>query len=198
MWLLASHKEDKEASSPLKLSPIWNSNYVRFSRHGILTGSAFRDKSPQEKLDFYKMIMSEPEFRLHGFVLNAADFVTCKLQKTFYDLTAVNLHDRHAYSKMAILAKQRYGLDLVDGCLPNCTVGQSLDVVKVICSLGDFVTDFNYCLNQQVFIEKLSPNRSLRVLTSEHMADSMRTHGLGVLNTSVNITYQVLLPTKRR
>ncbi|KHJ81569.1 hypothetical protein OESDEN_18744 [Oesophagostomum dentatum] len=54
---------------------------------------------------------------------------------------------------MAILAKQRYGLDLVDGSLPNCTVGQSLDVVKVICSLGDFVTDFNYCLNQQVLLQ---------------------------------------------
>lgn len=43
----------------------------------------------------------------------------------------------------------------------------------------------------QLFIEKTSPNRSLRVLTAEHMADSMRTHGLGVLNTSVNVTYQV-------
>lgn len=45
----------------------------------------------------------------------------------------------------------------------------------------------------QVFIEKMSPNRTLRVLTAEHMADSMRTHGLGVLNTSVNVTYQVAL-----
>ncbi|EYB94367.1 hypothetical protein Y032_0172g352 [Ancylostoma ceylanicum] len=151
-----------------------------------------RDKSPQENLDFYKKIMSEPEIRLYGLVLDAKDFVSCNLQKTFYDLTAVTLHDRHAYSKMAMLAKQRYGLDLIDGMLPNCCIGQSLDVVKVMRSLGEFVSDFNYCLNQQLFIEKTSPNRSLRVLTAEHMADSMRTHGLGVLNTSVNVTYQFL------
>ncbi|PIO54176.1 hypothetical protein TELCIR_24467, partial [Teladorsagia circumcincta] len=91
---------------------------------------------------------------------------------------------------MATLAEQRYGLSLIDGMLPNCSIGQSLDVVKVMRSLGEFVTNFNYCLNQQLFIEKMSLNRTLRVLTAEHMADSMRTHGLGVLNTSVNITYQ--------
>ncbi|KAK6734492.1 hypothetical protein RB195_017965 [Necator americanus] len=151
-----------------------------------------RDKSPHEKLDFYKKIMSEPEIRLHGLVFNISDFVTCNLQKLFYDLTAVTLHDRHAYRKMAMLAKQRYGLDLIDGMLPNCSTGQSLDVVEVMRSLAQFVTNFNYCLNQQLFIEKTSPNRSLRVLTAEHMADSLRTHGLGVLNTSVNITYQFL------
>ncbi|KAK5970553.1 WASH complex subunit 7, partial [Trichostrongylus colubriformis] len=151
-----------------------------------------RDKPSEEQLKFYKEILTDPLIRLHGVVLNISEFVSCYLQKTFYDLTAVNLHDRHAYGKMATLAEQRYGLCLIDGMLPNCSIGQSLDVVKVTRSLGEFVTNFNYCLNQQLFIEKLSPNRTLRVLTAEHMADSMRTHGLGVLNTSVNITYQFL------
>ncbi|VDO58985.1 unnamed protein product [Haemonchus placei] len=151
-----------------------------------------RDKPTEEQLEFYKEILTDPEVRLHGEVLNISEFVSCYLQKTFYDLTAVTLHDRHAYSRMATLAEQRYGLSLIDGMLPNCSIGQSLDVVKVMRSLGEFVSNFNYCLNQQLFIEKVSPNRTLRVLTAEHMADSMRTQGLGVLNTSVNITYQLL------
>uniref|UniRef100_A0A7I4Y9C4 WASH-7_N domain-containing protein n=1 Tax=Haemonchus contortus TaxID=6289 RepID=A0A7I4Y9C4_HAECO len=151
-----------------------------------------RDKPTEEQLEFYKEILTDPEVRLHGEVLNISEFVSCYLQKTFYDLTAVTLHDRHAYSRMATLAEQRYGLSLIDGMLPNCSIGQSLDVVKVMRSLGEFVSNFNYCLNQQLFIEKMSPNRTLRVLTAEHMADSMRTQGLGVLNTSVNITYQLL------
>ncbi|VDM53564.1 unnamed protein product [Angiostrongylus costaricensis] len=67
-----------------------------------------------------------------------------------------------------------------------------MDVVQVMRSLKQFVADFNYCLHQEFFIEKTSPNRTLRVLTVDHMADSMRTHGLGVLNTGVNLTYQLL------
>ncbi|WKX96668.1 hypothetical protein Q1695_012812 [Nippostrongylus brasiliensis] len=151
-----------------------------------------RDKPSEEQLQFYKEIMFDPEIRLLGHIINVKEFVSSYLQKMFYDLTAVTLHDRHAYSKMATLAEQRYGVTLVDGMLPNCSTGQSIDVVQVMRSLAQFVANFNYCLNQQFFIEKTSPNRTLRVLTSEHMADSMRTHGLGVLNVSVNTTYQLL------
>ncbi|KAK6016340.1 hypothetical protein OSTOST_18177 [Ostertagia ostertagi] len=79
-----------------------------------------RDIPSREQLEFYKEILIDPEIRLLGVVINISEFVSCYLQKTFYDLTAVTLHDRHAYSKMATLAEQRYGLSLIDGMLPNC------------------------------------------------------------------------------
>ncbi|KJH48244.1 hypothetical protein DICVIV_05656 [Dictyocaulus viviparus] len=164
-----------------------------------------RDKPTKDMLNFCKQILLEPEFRLHDVILNAKEFVSSYLQRIFYELTTVAVHDRQTYSKMSLLAKQsspnqlvnrssetmfRYGLDLIDGALPNCSSGLNLDVVQVMRSLKQFVDDFNYCLHQEFFIEKMSANRTLRVLTVDHMADSMRVHGLGVLNTSVNLTYQ--------
>ncbi|KAJ1356955.1 hypothetical protein KIN20_014945 [Parelaphostrongylus tenuis] len=158
-----------------------------------------RGKPSQEVLDFYKRMLCNPDIRLHGVNLSHPIFKRC-----FYELTALSLHDRHAYAKMSMLAEQRYGLDIIDGALPNYSTGMSMDVVQVMRSLKQFVADFNYCLHQErflhtvsiqlssFFIEKTSPNRTLRVLTADHMADSMRTHGLGVLNTGVNLTYQLL------
>ncbi|KAK6050963.1 hypothetical protein COOONC_11532 [Cooperia oncophora] len=133
-----------------------------------------RDKPSEEQLEFYKEILIDPEIRLHGVVVNISEFVSCYLQKTFYDLTAVTLHDRHAYSKMATLAEQRYGLSLIDGmCLinPNCFHWSELG-----CGKSDAITR--------------GIRRKFQLLSKS--ADSMRTHGLGVLNTSVNITYQFL------
>ncbi|WKX96669.1 hypothetical protein Q1695_012812 [Nippostrongylus brasiliensis] len=113
-----------------------------------------RDKPSEEQLQFYKEIMFDPEIRLLGHIINVKEFVSSYLQKMFYDLTAVTLHDRHAYSKMATLAEQRYGVTLVDGMLPNCSTGQSIDVVQVMRSLAQFVANFNYCLNQQLLRAK--------------------------------------------
>uniref|UniRef100_A0A1I7XQL9 MYND-type domain-containing protein n=1 Tax=Heterorhabditis bacteriophora TaxID=37862 RepID=A0A1I7XQL9_HETBA len=126
-----------------------------------------RDKTPKEKADFYRHILRKPEIRLKDYIINIKDFVTRYLEKTFYNLTAVALHDYHAYSKMAVLAEQRWEL---------------FAVIKY----------YRFKNNSQIFIEKQSPNRSLRVLTADHMANSLQTHGMGVLNTSVNITYQLL------
>ena len=46
--------------------------------------------------------------------------------------------------------------------------------------------------SRQVFVEKRSSSRTLHVLSCEHAANSLRTHGMGVVNTSVNLAYQVL------
>uniref|UniRef100_A0A0K0DCA4 ANK_REP_REGION domain-containing protein n=1 Tax=Angiostrongylus cantonensis TaxID=6313 RepID=A0A0K0DCA4_ANGCA len=126
-----------------------------------------RDKPSQEILDFCKKMMFDPDIRLHGTLLSTRG-------RIFYELTAVTLHDRHAYAKMSMLAKQR----------------------KKEKKMRDFVQYYMMVLSSVIllafFIEKTSPNRTLRMLTVDHMADSMRTHGLGVLNTGVNLTYQLL------
>ncbi|VDM76756.1 unnamed protein product [Strongylus vulgaris] len=107
--------------------------------------------------------MSEPEFRLHGIVLNAAAYYPNF--QLFIEKLSPNRSLRVLTSEHMADSMRTHGLGVLN-------------------------TSVN--VTYQLFIEKLSPNRSLRVLTSEHMADSMRTHGLGVLNTSVNVTYQLL------
>ena len=57
-----------------------------------------------------------------------------------------------------------------------------------------FVARFSYNLNQQNFVEK-RPDRSakhIRTIGIRSIAASLRQHGLGVLNTTVNYTYQFL------
>ncbi|ROT68592.1 putative WASH complex subunit 7-like [Penaeus vannamei] len=49
-----------------------------------------------------------------------------------------------------------------------------------------------YNLNQQFFVEATSNNKHLNTVSINHIANSIRTHGAGIINTTVNFTYQFL------
>uniref|UniRef100_A0A4W5P883 WASH complex subunit 7 central domain-containing protein n=1 Tax=Hucho hucho TaxID=62062 RepID=A0A4W5P883_9TELE len=51
-------------------------------------------------------------------------YVTHYLDKTFYNLTTVALHDWATYSEMRNLATQRYGLMMTEAHLPSQTLEQ--------------------------------------------------------------------------
>lgn len=53
-----------------------------------------------------------------------AAYVTHYLDKTFYNLTTVALHDWATYSEMRNLATQRYGLSMAEAHLPSQTLEQ--------------------------------------------------------------------------
>lgn len=53
-----------------------------------------------------------------------AAYVTHYLDKTFYNLTTVALHDWATYSEMRNLATQRYGLMMTEAHLPSQTLEQ--------------------------------------------------------------------------
>lgn len=57
--------------------------------------------------------------------------MTHYLDKTFYNLTTVALHDWATYSEMRNLATQRYGLTMTEAHLPS----QTLEQVCVVYSL---------------------------------------------------------------
>ena len=44
----------------------------------------------------------------------------------------------------------------------------------------------------QIFVEKASQNKHLNTININHVSNSIRTHGTGVMNTAVNFTYQFL------
>ena len=57
-----------------------------------------------------------------------------------------------------------------------------------------FVARYNYNMNAQIFIER-KPSRGakhLNTINTQSIATSIRTHGLGMLNTTINFTYQFL------
>ena len=55
-----------------------------------------------------------------------------------------------------------------------------------------FVTRYLYNLNNQIFVERQSSNKHLNTINIRHIANSIRTHGIGIMNTTVNFTYQYL------
>ncbi|KAJ8791596.1 hypothetical protein J1605_020318 [Eschrichtius robustus] len=77
-------------------------------------------------------------------------YVTHYLDKTFYNLTTVALHDWATYSEMRNLATQRYGLVMTEAHLPSQTLEQGLDVLEIMRNIHIFVSRYLYNLNNQV------------------------------------------------
>ncbi|CAL1541419.1 unnamed protein product [Lymnaea stagnalis] len=114
------------------------------------------------------------------------------LNKTFYNLTTVALHDWKTYGEMKNMAEQKYGLTLMESHLPSQTLEQGLDVLEIMRNIHVFVAKFLYNLNNQIFVERTSNNKHLNTINIRHIANSIRTHGIGIMNTTVNFTFQFL------
>ncbi|OQS00393.1 hypothetical protein THRCLA_05958, partial [Thraustotheca clavata] len=132
--------------------------------------------------------------RLWGKQLDLRDRVTHYLESTFYNLTTVALHDWKTYGEMRQLANDKYGLQLAENHLPMGSLDQGLDILQIMRNIHIFVARYNYNLNQQFFLERRSDkgSRHLNGISIHSIASSIRTHGMGIMNTTVNFTYQFL------
>jgi WASH complex subunit 7 len=132
--------------------------------------------------------------KLLGLKVDICTEVRHYLDTNFYNLTTVALYDWRTYSEMRALAYEKFGLVLMKNLLPMGSLDQGLDVLQIMRNIHVFVARFTYNLNLQQFIE-FKPDKSsihLNTINIESIAGSIRQHGLGVLNTTVNFTYQFL------
>lgn len=97
------------------------------------------------------------------------------------------------YEEMRNLALQKYELHLTEVHLPGTTLEQGLDVLEIMRNIHVFVQQYCYNLNTQMFIEKTSDSKFYNTINIRHIANSIRTHGTGIMNTTVNFTYQYLV-----
>jgi WASH complex subunit 7 len=107
----------------------------------------------------------------------------------------VALHDWKTYADMKSLAEEKLGLKLMDNYLPMGSLDQGLDILQIMRNIHIFVNRFAYDMTMQQFIE-YRPDRNskhLNVIKIQSIAASIRQHGLGILNTTVNYTYQFLV-----
>ena len=87
-------------------------------------------------------------------------------------------------------------------------------MLEIMRNIHLFVRNYNYNLNQQIFVENsavagrptgeesasvssqstaaMRASKTLNTIGVQMIAASIRTHGIGILNTTVNFTYQVL------
>lgn len=146
-----------------------------------------------EKSRTLRSFLDLPPLRILGLIVNVKNEVTHYLDRNFYDLTTVALHDWRTYSDMRSLAQEKLGLSLMDNFLPMGSLEQGLDVLQIMRNIHIFVSRFTYNMNMQQFIE-FRPDKASKhfnTIKIQSIAASIRQHGLGVLNTTVNFTYQV-------
>ena len=140
-----------------------------------------------------KYLQAKP-IQLFDSTINIKEEVCAYLEKEFYELTVIALHDYKTYAEMRNLALSNFGLDIGDSFLPMGTLDQGLDVLQIMRNIHIFVKKYNYNMNGQFFLER-KPTRGakhLNTINTQSISNSIRTHGLGMLNTTVNFTYQFL------
>lgn len=70
---------------------------------------------------------------------------------------------------------------------------QGLDVLEIMRNIHVFVSKYLYNLNNQIFVERTSNNKHLNTINIRHIANSIRTHGIGIMNTTVSVHKDILL-----
>lgn len=139
-----------------------------------------------------KILLIANNFRILCLYMSVVPSVEHYLSMMYYNLTTVVLSDWKTYGEMRQMARFKFNLSTVQDNLPTQTLEQGLDVLEIMRNIHIFVSKYLYNLNNQIFIEKSSNNKHLNSINIRHIANSIRTHGTGIMNTTVNFTYQFL------
>ncbi|KAM3964160.1 strumpellin and WASH-interacting protein [Aphomia sociella] len=139
-----------------------------------------------------KLLLAVDTFRILSIYMCVVPSIEHYLSTMYYNLTTVVLSDWKTYGEMRQMAKFKFNLNTVQDNLPTQTLEQGLDVLEIMRNIHIFVSKYLYNLNNQIFIEKSSNNKHLNSINIKHIANSIRTHGTGIMNTTVNFTYQFL------
>lgn len=132
------------------------------------------------KNDFNHTFLLNPELFL---ILN--EYVDIKykvenyLDKTFYDLTTIALHNYKTYNDMRNIAKYKFQLNVIENNLPSKTLDNGIDILFLIRNINSFINNYNYNINNQIFIENKSNSKFLNTITISHIANNIRIYGIG-------------------
>jgi len=173
----------KEIITPLQYEV---ENDLRMQCHTYLT-----NQRATARRDLVQFLALKP-LVFAGVSVDIKAIVANYLDITFYNTNTVVLSDWRVYEEMRNLARDKYNLILTETHLPGQTHEQGLDALVIMKQIHEFVSKYDYNLNTQVFIERQSESKVLNTIGIVHIANSIRTHGTGIMNTTVNFTYQFL------
>ena len=150
-------------------------------------------KNPfKRKLLNFSLLFNLGILPLFNRFLSIKNYLEHYLNEVSYTLTSIALHDWKTYETMLNLSRNREKLNFIFSQLPTQRLEQGLDLLELTRNIQSFVTNFNYNLNNQMFIQKPNEDRYLDVLQIQHVSNSIQTHGFGILNTAVNFIYKFL------
>lgn len=119
--------------------------------------------------------------------LSIREHIGIYLSQMFYNLTTVSMLDWRTYGQMRNIARNKFQIQTIEDQLPTQTLEQGLDVLEIMRNIHQFVSKYLYNMNNQIFIEKYSNNKHLNTINIRHIANSLRSHGIGIINTTVII-----------
>ena len=114
--------------------------------------------------------------------------------ETFYNMNVMNMHDMETYEQMRILGNHLFGLNLHDVFLPSQTIEQGkFDILTIIRNIPMFIENYKYNLLSQKFLEVTGDGKIINCISIQQLSDSIKTHGLGILSTTVHVFYKFLV-----
>ena len=156
---------------------------LRFHIHSHLE---VQERNPvQNGVRDLSALVSVRPIRFFDKIIDIKTDVGNYLDRKFYDLTTVALYDWKTYAEMRNLAHEKYGITMKEVHLPGQTLEQGVDVLEIMRNIHIFVARYHYNINNQIFIEKQSESKFLNTVNIGHIANSLRTHGAGIMNTTV-------------
>ena len=87
------------------------------------------------------------------------------LGKIFYEMTALSPHDWKTYQHMRILAKDKFGFDVVPSHLPSQTLEQGVDILYLLSNIQKYVTSYNYNLHTNIFVEITRDTKQVKTIS---------------------------------
>mmetsp|Transcript_10644 Transcript_10644/g.20610 ORF Transcript_10644/g.20610 Transcript_10644/m.20610 type:complete len:1014 (+) Transcript_10644:358-3399(+) len=164
---------------------------LRLQTHTVYIEGMMRQNPLQaNNLSWY---LEAEDFEFCGRIVSIKREVEDYIDETFYNMTALNLTDWRIYEEMRALAKQKYKLQLTDVHLPSKSLDQGLDLLSITKKLAGFVAQFRYNMHGHFFIEISAEDAShVQCVTYNHIGNSLTTHGIGVVATTINATYRLL------
>uniref|UniRef100_A0A182VQE0 Uncharacterized protein n=1 Tax=Anopheles minimus TaxID=112268 RepID=A0A182VQE0_9DIPT len=172
-------------------------------RDGVDT--AMTDQNHTQKLVF-AFLRTKVTQEANGRWLCTRHSVAQHLSDVFYTLSTISPSEWRIYREMRSIVDRKYGIRLVEDQLPRTTAedrrgprghGQDDDVLALMEDFETFIGSYGYDLHGQLFIERQQATSAggggvVNVVKIEHIANSIKRHGPGIISTVVNYAFQFL------
>jgi len=168
-------------------------NDLRMQVHSIMISNLQMANPCKGEIKNFKKYLTLRPLSLFESTIDIKSCVEIYLNKTFYEMTTLNLNDWKTYQQMRSLAKSKFDINLHSVYLPSQTLEQGTDILFILRNMMTFVTQHVYNLQSQIFIEVTKESNNVESIGIQQMYNSLCTHGIGVVNTIVNKTYQLLV-----
>jgi WASH complex subunit 7 len=169
--------------------------FLRLDHHSNLQLEKFNpfNNGASSNMELYekgKLLIQLRAMNVFGRHLLMKDYIEQYLSEMFYNLTTVTLYDWKTYGEIRCLARSKFDLTTTEDLLPTQQLEQGLDILEIMRNIHVFVGTYLYNLNNQIFIEaSTTTNKHLNTINIRHVANSLRTHGSGIINTTVRLLF---------